>query len=73
MDSTFIIKNMVCDRCIASVAAILRQAGMVPLSVQLGCVRVQGVPTDAAIATLRDVPVGENNTIATEVIFIVQM
>lgn len=53
MDTTFIIKNMVCDRCIASVTAILRQAGLVPLSVQLGCVRVQGVPTVAVMDTLR--------------------
>lgn len=54
MDTTFIIKNMVCDRCIASVTVILRQAGMVPLSVLLGCVRVQGVPAEATIATLRE-------------------
>jgi len=35
------IKNMVCDRCIKSVTAIFRQAGVIPESVVLGVVKVK--------------------------------
>ena len=40
------IKNMVCGRCIKSVATIFEQAGIVPESVELGVVKLKAALND---------------------------
>jgi AraC family transcriptional regulator len=42
-ETTFYIKNMVCDRCKMAVEKTFRDEGLTPLSVDLGVVRIDGV------------------------------
>lgn len=52
--TTLYIKNMVCDRCRASVATVLVQAGLHPLEVGLGEARVEGEVSEAQRARLAE-------------------
>ena len=42
MQTTLYIKNMVCDRCKMAVDKILRDAGLTPVDIELGMVRIEG-------------------------------
>ncbi len=52
--TTLYIKNMVCDRCRASVDKALRDNGLQPLDVQLGEVQVDGEVSAAQLVRLAD-------------------
>lgn len=52
-ETTLYIKNMVCGRCIQAVSTILREAGLTPLSVELGVARVEGTLDKAVEGLLR--------------------
>ena len=45
---------MVCDRCKMAVNKTLRQVGLEPVEVDLGVVRVAGVPGESQLAQLRE-------------------
>lgn len=40
MEETLYVKNMVCGRCIAAVGRVFEELGVIPVSVELGCVRL---------------------------------
>lgn len=42
METILYIKNMVCDRCKMAVGKILRDAGLAPVDIELGMVRIEG-------------------------------
>ncbi|MET0394696.1 MAG: AraC family transcriptional regulator [Chitinophagaceae bacterium] len=48
------IKNMVCDRCIKSVAGIFRSAGITPAAIRLGVVETEEAIPDATLDQLRN-------------------
>lgn len=53
METTLYIKNMVCDRCKMAVDKTLRDAGLQPLSVELGVVKLEHDITDTKRTELK--------------------
>lgn len=53
MGETLYVKNMVCGRCIAAVRALFEELGIVPVSVELGSVRLAGELDPASREALR--------------------
>lgn len=53
-ETTFYIKNMVCDRCKMAVEKIMLDRKLAPVSVDLGIVRVQGTVTDEQLGEIRN-------------------
>lgn len=51
--TTLYIKNMVCDRCKAAVTQVLHNAGLTPLSVELGTASVEENPDVAKLDEIR--------------------
>lgn len=51
--TTLYIKNMVCDRCKAAARQVLIDAGLTPLSVELGTAAVAETPDRAKLSELR--------------------
>ncbi|MGI6242936.1 MAG: AraC family transcriptional regulator [Prevotella sp.] len=52
-ETTFYIKNMVCDRCKMAVEKTLRDEGLTPLAVDLGVVRIDGTVNEEQRERLR--------------------
>ncbi len=52
--TTLHIKNMVCDRCKMAVDSVLRNAGLRPISIELGVAEVEGVVTVQAMEAVDD-------------------
>ena len=53
-ETTFYIKNMVCDRCKMAVEKIMLDRKLAPVSVDLGIVRVQDTVTDEQLGEIRN-------------------